>query len=190
MPPQHRLWLHNDQRGAPLPPSVGEEDPKEPISWAELWAVASTRQCGELLTKRQVLKGNRFVSAAHQADRSEEYDKRRQHAASCRVFGDRINRLGRPIALWRRTTQSHPICELVFARALRSAVGQVLAASRMPFADDTVIDPLQRGSQTAGVRATVGPKDDLSAPELTEPDTPSNAPRQDERFLSPLSRPA
>jgi hypothetical protein len=43
------------------------------------------------------------VSAADQADRSEGYDKRCQHARSCRVFRDRINRPGRPIALWRRT---------------------------------------------------------------------------------------
>jgi len=66
--------------GAPLPPRVGEKDPKEPISGAELRALTDTRQSGQLLTKRQVLKGNRSVSAADQAARSEEYDKRCQHA--------------------------------------------------------------------------------------------------------------
>jgi hypothetical protein len=80
MPPQHRCWLHDHQGGAPLPPRVGEQDPKEPIRRAELRAFTDTRQRGQLLTKRQVLKGNRSVSAADQTDRSEQYDKRCQHA--------------------------------------------------------------------------------------------------------------
>ena len=80
MPPQHRCWLHDHQGGAPLPPRVGEQYPKEPISWVELRAFTDTRQRGQLLTKRQVLKGNRSVSAADQTDRSEDYDRRCQHA--------------------------------------------------------------------------------------------------------------
>lgn len=77
MPPQHRLWLHDHHGGTPLPPRAGEHDPKEAISWAELRAFTDTPQCSQLLTKRQVLKGDRSVSAAHQSDQSEEYDKRR-----------------------------------------------------------------------------------------------------------------
>ena len=44
---------------------------------------AGTRQSGELLTKRQIFKGHGSVSAADQADGSEEDDERRQHARSC-----------------------------------------------------------------------------------------------------------
>jgi hypothetical protein len=80
IPPKHRCWLHDNQGGVPLPPRVGEQDPKEPITWAELRACRDARQSGQLLTKRQVLKGNRSVSAADQADRAEEYDKRCEHA--------------------------------------------------------------------------------------------------------------
>jgi hypothetical protein len=80
MPPQHRLWLHDHQGGAPVPPCLGEQNPKEPISSAERRLFTGTRQCSQLLTKRQVLKGNRSVSEAHQSDRSEKYDKRRQRA--------------------------------------------------------------------------------------------------------------
>ena len=48
--------------------------------WAELRALDGARQGGQLLTKREVLKRDRPVSAADQSDRSEENDERRQHA--------------------------------------------------------------------------------------------------------------
>jgi len=70
--PQHRLRLHDDEGGAPFPPGFAEKDPKEPIGWAEPWAFAATCQCGQLLTKRKVLKGDRLVSAARQDDRPKE----------------------------------------------------------------------------------------------------------------------
>jgi len=92
MPPQHRVGLNDQQRRTPLPPRAGEQDPKEPIPWTERQACTPARQHGQLLTKGKVLKGNRSVSAAQQADRSEEYDKRRQHTVSCRVYSHRINR--------------------------------------------------------------------------------------------------
>src|SRR5450759_4467792 len=92
MPPQYRVGLNDPQRRAPLPPRAGEQDPEEPIPWTERQARPRARQHGQLLPKGQVLKGNRSVSAAHQTDRSENYDQRRQHTVSCRVFSDRINR--------------------------------------------------------------------------------------------------
>jgi len=39
MPPHHGVRLHDDQGGAPLPPSLGEENPKEAVPGAELWAL-------------------------------------------------------------------------------------------------------------------------------------------------------
>jgi hypothetical protein len=92
MPPQYRVGLNDPQRRAPLPPRAGEQDPEEPIPWTERQACPRARQHGQLLPKGQVLKGNRSVSAAHQTDRSENDDQRRQHTVSCRVFSDRINR--------------------------------------------------------------------------------------------------
>jgi hypothetical protein len=44
---------------------LATDNPKEPIGWAELWTFIGTRQGGQLLTKRQVLKGNCPMSAAH-----------------------------------------------------------------------------------------------------------------------------
>ena len=85
MPAQHRLGLHDDQGGTPLPPRFGEHDPKESIAHAELWAFDGARQCGLLLTERQVLKRDRSVSAADQRERSEHDDERGQHAVSCRA---------------------------------------------------------------------------------------------------------
>jgi hypothetical protein len=80
MPPQHRLRLHDHQGGAPLSPPGGEQDPKEPIGWAEVRARTRSLQRGQLLTKGQVLKGDRAVSPADQPDGPKEDDERRQHA--------------------------------------------------------------------------------------------------------------
>ena len=110
MPPQHRVGLNDQQRGAPLPPRAGEQDPKEPIPWPERQACTRARQHGQLLTKGKVLKGNRSVSAAHQADRSEEYDKRRQHTVSLSRAQPQNQPRGRPLALWRSTQPCISCC--------------------------------------------------------------------------------
>ena len=56
---------------------------EQSVSSAKVRTFAGTRQSGELLTKRQIFKGHGSVSAADQADGSEEDDERRQHARSC-----------------------------------------------------------------------------------------------------------
>ena len=48
------------------------------------------------------------VPAADQADCPEKDNERRQHGLSCRGFSERLNGLGRPIALWRRTARKSP----------------------------------------------------------------------------------
>jgi hypothetical protein len=88
MPPHDGVRLHDHQRGAPLMPTLCEQDPKESITCAKLRALTSPREGGQLLPKRQVLKSNRSMSPAHQADRSEEYDQRCQHAIFCRPPSD------------------------------------------------------------------------------------------------------
>jgi hypothetical protein len=80
MPPYDRVGLHEHQCGAPLPPPFGEEDPKEAVPHAELWAVDCARQRGQLLTKREIFQRDCPMSAADQSDRSEEYEERRQPA--------------------------------------------------------------------------------------------------------------
>ena len=80
MPPHYGVRLHDDQGGAPLPPSLGEENPKEAVAGAELWAPDLARQRGQLLTEREILERDRPMPAANQSNRSEEYEQRRQHA--------------------------------------------------------------------------------------------------------------
>lgn len=80
VPPHHGVGLHDDQGGAPLPPPLGEEDPKESVPLAELGALDRASQRGQLLTEREVLERDCPVSAAEQSDRSKEDDQRRQHA--------------------------------------------------------------------------------------------------------------
>jgi hypothetical protein len=80
MPPQHRLGLHDHQGRTPLAPSLGEEDPEESVSPAELWALDRSGQRRQLLAERDILEGDSPVSPAEQSDRSEEYNPRRQHS--------------------------------------------------------------------------------------------------------------
>jgi len=74
VPPHHGVGLDDDQGGAPLPPRLAEEDPKESVPRVEFWSLDRTRQRGQLLTEREILERDRPVSAADQSDRSEEYD--------------------------------------------------------------------------------------------------------------------
>jgi len=80
VPPHHGVRLDDDQGGAPLPPALGKEDPKESVPRAELRALDRTRQRSQLLTEREILERDVPVPAADQADRSEEQNQRRQHA--------------------------------------------------------------------------------------------------------------
>ena len=73
VPPHHGVELHDDQGGAPLSPGLGEQDPEDPICWAELWALDRARQRGYLLTKHEIFQRNCLMSAADHSDRSEEH---------------------------------------------------------------------------------------------------------------------
>ena len=79
MPPQHRFGLHDYQGGAPLAPSLGEEDPKKSVPTVEPWALDRSGQCGQLLTEREILERDGPVSVADESDRSEDYEQGRQH---------------------------------------------------------------------------------------------------------------
>jgi hypothetical protein len=57
-----------------------------------LWALCAPRERGQLLTEREVLKGDRPVSAADKSDRSEKYEQPYQHASCRRAFEKKINR--------------------------------------------------------------------------------------------------
>ena len=79
MPTKHRLGLYDHQGGTPLAPSLGEEDPEESVSPAELRALDRSGQRGQLLPEREILERDSPMSPAEQSDRSEEYEQRRQH---------------------------------------------------------------------------------------------------------------
>ena len=64
MPADYCVRLNDDQGRAPVPPRLGEQDPKQAIpvaKWGTLDRVPEHRQ---LLTERQVLERDRSVSAA------------------------------------------------------------------------------------------------------------------------------
>ena len=79
MPAHDRVWLDDEQGAAPLPPGLGEHDPKESVTRAKMRAFCAARQRGHLLTQREVLERDGPAPSAEQSDRSEKYDQRRQH---------------------------------------------------------------------------------------------------------------
>ena len=94
MPSQDRVRLHNDQGRAPIAPRLGEQHPKQSVALAELRTLDGSSQDRQLLTEGHVLKRDGAVSVTDQPERSEQYDKRGQHASSCRAIDQRINRRG------------------------------------------------------------------------------------------------
>src|SRR5580704_1533778 len=92
MPTHDRVGLHDVQGGSPIPPRLSEQHPKEPVPRAELRTPDRAPEDGQLLTQRQVLERYGSVSTTEQPERSKQYDKRGQHALSCRAITLRINR--------------------------------------------------------------------------------------------------
>ena len=80
MSPQHCLGLHDHQGRTPLAPSLGEENPEESVSPAELRALVRSGQGGQLLPECEILERDSPVSPAKQSDQSQEYDQRCQHS--------------------------------------------------------------------------------------------------------------
>jgi hypothetical protein len=79
VPPHHGVGLHNDQGGTPVPPYLGEQNPKESVTLAEFWTLGRAPQGGQLVTEREIFERNCPMSATDETKRSEEYDQRGQH---------------------------------------------------------------------------------------------------------------
>ena len=94
MPSQDRVRLHDHQRRPPLAPRVGEQHPKQSVAREEPLTLNGASKDRQLLAEGHVLKRDGAVSATDQPERSEQYDKRGQHAVSCRAINHRINRRG------------------------------------------------------------------------------------------------
>jgi hypothetical protein len=80
MPSHDCVRLHDDQGRAPLLPRFGEQHPKQSIARAEWRTPDRAPEDGQLLTQRHVLERDGSVSATDQPERSEQDDKRDQHA--------------------------------------------------------------------------------------------------------------
>jgi hypothetical protein len=80
VPSDHGIGLHDDQGGAPVPPTLGEEDPKQSVRRAELRTFHRSRQHGQLLTERKIFQHDGSVPTADQSEGSEKHHQRRQHA--------------------------------------------------------------------------------------------------------------
>jgi hypothetical protein len=64
MPTHNGVRMHDDEGRAPIPPPVGEQQPKQAISTMDWGPLDGPSEHGQLLTEREVLKRNGSVSAA------------------------------------------------------------------------------------------------------------------------------
>lgn len=79
MPSHYGIGLDEHERRAPVPPRLGQDDPKQPISPPELWPTHCAFQRVKLLAEREVLEDQFVVSAAGQRQRADEYNGHLQH---------------------------------------------------------------------------------------------------------------
>jgi hypothetical protein len=76
MPSQHGVGLDENERRAPVPPRVGQHDPKQPIPRPQVRTGARAFPRAELLAEREVLEDQFMMSAAGQRQRADEYTDR------------------------------------------------------------------------------------------------------------------
>jgi hypothetical protein len=80
MPSHHGVGLDEDERRAPVPPRLGQYDPKQPIPPPKLRTGARAFQRAELLAEREVLEDQFMMSAAGQRYGADKYNDHLQHA--------------------------------------------------------------------------------------------------------------
>jgi hypothetical protein len=92
MPAGDGVRVHNDQRGSPVVPGVGQQYPEQSVSSMEGRPPDRAFEHRQLLAKRQVLKRDRAMSAADQCQRPKQKEKCSQYESSCRLVDTQINR--------------------------------------------------------------------------------------------------
>jgi len=80
VPSDYGIGLHEDQGGAPVPATLRQEDPKQPIRRAETWTCDRSLQHRQLLTECKIFQRDGPVLGADQSDASQEHHQRREHA--------------------------------------------------------------------------------------------------------------
>jgi hypothetical protein len=96
MPADDGVRLHDNQRGAPVPPTLRESHPKESVASAE---VASRRSVKgrQLLPQCQVFQDQFPMAAERQRECADDHDDQIQHARILAGVGANFN----PDEFWR-----------------------------------------------------------------------------------------
>jgi hypothetical protein len=103
-PPHHSVGSDEHERRAPVPPRLGQHDPKQPISLSELWMADRACQRVELLPECEVLEDQFVMSAASHGQRSRHQHDSFEHVSSSPAGPAKINRHTGPDAVLARDT--------------------------------------------------------------------------------------
>ncbi len=105
MPSHHGVGPDEHERRAPVPPRLGQHDPKQPIAPPEMRTADRAFQRVELLAECEVLEDQFVMSAAGQGQRSRHQHDCFEHASSCPARHAKINRHTGPDAVLARDRQ-------------------------------------------------------------------------------------
>ena len=106
MPSDDGVRLHDDQGGAPVPPTSRESQPKESVACPE----AASRRSVEgrqLLPQRQVFQDQFPMAAERQRECADDHEEQFQHAVD-RGWSRAEIQLGRVVAMVSRMSSARP----------------------------------------------------------------------------------
>jgi hypothetical protein len=92
MPSHDGLGLHEHERRAPVPPRLGQQDPRQPISAPGLRTDHGASQRVELLPEREVLEDEFVMSTTGQRQRADDDKDRVKHSRIVSCYAQAINR--------------------------------------------------------------------------------------------------
>ena len=97
MPSHDRVWPHEYDGGAPVPPDSSQGDPEQPVARLQVGTRGRPFHRHQLLPQRQVLQHQFSMPAEPQRQRTTDDDQQPQHVSILAGVGATIN----PDEFWR-----------------------------------------------------------------------------------------
>jgi hypothetical protein len=91
MPPDDGVWLHDQQRAAPVSPALREGHPKKAVVGPEASSLRRAAKGRQLLPQGEVLQDEFLMAAERQRQCADDDDEEFQHAPIVAGVGAKIN---------------------------------------------------------------------------------------------------